>query len=215
MSLLKSFKNVLVSLGMEEIAKPIFYNSKIAIRFNVGDNGNDVFVDSESENLPVNPNYITACMERALKIYNSLKSAPDILAIEGYILKDKGIEEFVSSIRLAVDLPQPDEISSEIICADKAKHNHLFLLWNLKDFCPERLFREIILADLDGNPFFDSSVYFVCTSDNVLFHLYDDRGADLVADKKEKIQHIYYELNDLILDYNREEIDNIFKTTAE
>ena len=35
-----------------------------------------------------------------------------------------------------------------------------------------------------------------------------------VADKKEKIEHIYYELNDLILDYDREKIDDIFKAKA-
>ena len=50
--------------------------------------------------------------------------------------------------------------------------------------------------------------------DNVLLHLYDDRGADLISDKKEKIQHLYYKLNNLILNFDREKIDNIFKSTV-
>ena len=65
------------------------------------------------------------------------------------------------------------------------------------------------------NKFTNYAVYFVCTKDTVIFHLYDDRGADLVADKKEKIQHIYHKMNDLILDYDRETIDNVFNTKAE
>ena len=88
----------------------------------------------------------------------------------------------------------------------------MFLLWNLNNFKPNKLLEEIIKADLgSGNYFLTSSVYFICKEDNVLFHLYDNRGADLVTDKKEKIQHIYHRLNELILDYDRERIDNIFK----
>ena len=56
-----------------------------------------------------------------------------------------------------------------------------------------------------------SSVYFICSDDNVLFHLYDDRGADLCAEKIESISHIYKKLSNLILDYDRERIDAIFK----
>ena len=51
----------------------------------------------------------------------------------------------------------------------------------------------------------------MCVADKVLFHLYDDRGADLCAEKTESIFHIYNDLNDLILEYDRERIDSIFK----
>ena len=215
MSIYESFKKVIASLEMEELTHPIFYNSPIGIRFNIGDNGNDVYIDKSREELSVNPNYVTACLERSLKIYYSLKSEPDLLAIEGYLCENESVEDFISSVVSATDSPQPNEIKSELTRDDEDEFVHVFLLWNLNDFNPNKLLEEIIKADLgSGNFFLSSSVYFVCTKDNVLFHLYDDRGADLVADKKEKIQHIYYELNDLILDYDREKIDYIFKAKA-
>lgn len=213
MSFFTKFKKVISSFGMEEIIKPVFYNSKIAIRFNIGDNGHDAYIHRKNKKMSVNLDYITACLERALKIYNKLKTTPDLLMIEGYLSKGESTEEFVSLAMSAVDLPRPDEINSEIIYDDEDEFTHLFLFWELKDFCPEKLLKEIILADLDGvNSFLVSSVYLVSTKDNVLFYLYDDRGADLVADEKEKISHIYDELNDLILDYDRERIDGIFRS---
>ena len=215
MSIYESFKKVIASLEMEELTHPIFYNSPISIRFNIGDNGNESYIDKSGEEPSVNPSYIAACLERNLKIYHSLKTEPDLLAIEGYLCENESVEDFISSVVSATDLPQPNEIKSELTRDDEDELIHVFLLWNLNDFNPNKLLEEIIKADLgSGNFFLTSSVYFVCAKDNVLFHLYDDRGADLVTDKKEKIQHIYYELNDLILDYDREKIDDMFKAKA-
>ena len=59
------FNNVIKSLGMQTLTHPIFYNSKVAIRFNIGDdNGNEVYLDNEND-LIVNPEYVSACLERA------------------------------------------------------------------------------------------------------------------------------------------------------
>ena len=215
MNLYKSFQSVISSLGITELIHPIFYNCPIGIRFNIGDNGNEVYIDKDDEEFSANPQYITACLDRSLKIYDSLKSKPDLLVIEGYLYENETVESFILSVVSATELPQPNEIKSELTRDDEDEFIHVFLLWNLNDFNPNKLSEEIIKADLgSGNFFLSSSVYFVCTKDNVLFHLYDDRGADLIAGKKEKIQHIYYELNDLILDYDREKIDNIFKAKA-
>lgn len=213
MSLFEAFQNVLQSFGMENVTHPLFYNSKIAIRFNIGDNGNDVYVDLRDEDSTVNPEYVNACFERVTQIYNRLKNKPDLLVIDGYICENETSENFVSSVKSTTGLPEPHEKKCEKVCKDEDVFTHIFLCWKLKDFHPDKLFREIILADFgSGNHFLTSSVYFVCTNDNVLFHLYDDRGADLISDKKETICYIYEELNHLILDYDREKIDATFKT---
>ena len=214
MSIYESFKKVIASLGMEKLTHPIFYNSPIGIRFNIGDNGNDVYVDKSGEEFVVNPNYIAACLQRSLDIYNSLNNEPNLLAIEGYLCENESVENFISSVVSVTDLPQPNEIKSELT-HDEDEFIHVFLLWNLNNFNPNKLLEEIVKADLgSGNFFLTSSVYFVCAKDNVIFHLYDDRGADLIANKKENIQHIYHKLNDLILDYDREKIDSIFNAKA-
>ena len=211
MSILASFRIVLCSLGIKKMEHPIFYNNKVAIRFNIGDNGNDAHIE-DGNNEFVNPEYISACLKRSLKIYYSLPSTPDILVIEGFLYEDETIEDFILSVLNTTQLPQPNEITTEEISDIENKYIHLYLFWELKDFDPNILLKEIIKTELgNGNNILSSSVYFVCTNDNVIFHLYDDRGADLVADKKERIINIYYNLNDLILDYDREKIDYIFK----
>jgi len=45
----------------------------------------------------------------------------------------------------------------------------------------------------------------------MIYHLYDDRGCDVIASNKENLRPLYEELNDWILDYDREQIDTIFK----
>jgi len=41
--------------------------------------------------------------------------------------------------------------------------------------------------------------------------LYDDQGCDVLASNKESIEFLYEEYNHWILDYDREEIDLLFK----
>lgn len=213
MSLLESFQDVLLSFGMKEITHPLFYNSKIAIRFNIGDNGNEVYVGLNDEVSLVNPQYVNSCFERVKQVYSRLKNQPDLLVIDGFIEEKESAENYISSVMCATGLWEPDEKKYERTFQDEDTVIHIILCWKLNDFNPDKLIREVILADLGSeNHFLTSSVYFVCTDDNVLFHLYDDQGADLIAEKKEMICHIYEDLNDFILDYDREIIDAIFKT---
>lgn len=86
------------------------------------------------------------------------------------------------------------------------------LYWNIEKivFSPDRLLQEIIRADIGGINAFASNVYFADTHNVILFHLYDDRGADLVAADKELLRPIYEKFNNWILDYDRETINAIF-----
>ena len=50
------------------------------------------------------------------------------------------------------------------------------------------------------------------TEEVYLYHIYDDRGADLVAERKETLWPIYHNFNQWILDCDRKEIDKLFAT---
>lgn len=198
--LYNSFESVVKSFGMTTLTHPLFCNSKVALRFNIGDNGNEVYLNEGKENSTVNPEYVSACLNRAKLIYNSLKNPPNILVIEGYLYENDSVEDFITAATTGTNLPCPQEIKSEIITDDDGDYNHIFLCWEINEFNPDKLFQEIIIADLGSeNHLLTSSVYFVCSKNNVVFHLYDDRGADLCAEKVESISRIYYDLNDLIL----------------
>ncbi|WP_443951814.1 DUF3885 domain-containing protein [Priestia megaterium] len=64
---------------------------------------------------------------------------------------------------------------------------------------------------LKSNPQSGYDIYFINLSKEIIFHLYDDRGCDVLASNKESIKFLYEEYNHWILDYDREEIDLLFK----
>ena len=86
------------------------------------------------------------------------------------------------------------------------------MLWDLSKVVvsKEKLLREILKSDIGGESLLTSSVFWICCESNIIFHLYSDLGADLVATEKSKLFGIYKDLNDMILDYDREKIDEIF-----
>ena len=59
---------------------------------------------------------------------------------------------------------------------------------------------------------YTSSVYFYNRTKKLLFHPYDDRGADLIGPDRERLRPWYRELNDLLLDWNRADMDKKWKT---
>lgn len=54
-------------------------------------------------------------------------------------------------------------------------------------------------------------VYFMNLSKKLIFHLYDDRGCDVLAANTENIRILYEQYNGWILDCDRQEIDAVFQ----
>ena len=54
-------------------------------------------------------------------------------------------------------------------------------------------------------------IYFINMTKKVIYHLYDDRGSDVIASNKEDLRQLYYVYNDWILNYDRDQIDLLFK----
>ena len=54
-------------------------------------------------------------------------------------------------------------------------------------------------------------IYFVNVTKKMIYHLYDDRGCDVIAANKEDLRQLYVDCNDWILDYDRDQIDQLFR----
>ena len=54
-------------------------------------------------------------------------------------------------------------------------------------------------------------IYFVNVTRQMIYHLYDDRGCDVIASNKEDLRSLYLTYNDWILDYDRDQIDLLFQ----
>src|SRR5690606_4937580 len=64
---------------------------------------------------------------------------------------------------------------------------------------------------LKNNSRIGYDIYFVNLSNKTIYHLYDDRGCDILSADKEDIRFLYEECNDWILDYDRIKIDLLFR----
>ncbi|MFS0881087.1 DUF3885 domain-containing protein [Metabacillus niabensis] len=59
---------------------------------------------------------------------------------------------------------------------------------------------------------FYPDVFFINISKNIIFFIYDDRGCEVISKTKETICPLYTKYNDWIPEYNREEIEQLFKS---
>lgn len=88
---------------------------------------------------------------------------------------------------------------------DRVKYKNILTAIGHTDF-PSRQPR------LDQNGFLTGKeIYFVNIDKKLVFHMYDDRGLDIISAKKETLRPIYKKHNDWILDYDREQIDKHFE----
>lgn len=189
-----------IGLGGRNELRPVFYNSPVSIRFEIGVSEG---VDTGSDE------YLHQALFRAKSIYENLPDKPDILRIDVYADNIEDMECGFDKLKLG--LPT-EKVDCEYTDADGDIIQRSSYYWDLKlfDFDYERLLYEVIKSDFGGISFLDS-VYFIDTDNAVLFCLYDDRGADVSAATAETILPLYERFNDYILDYDRAQIDRIFQ----
>jgi len=153
--------------------------------------------------------YVKAALDRVMALYKGSVCHPSILVWEcdDVIDVDSKLNVFIRK----TSLTNPHE---KIVHNgnDNAFNKKVFYYWDLNacTFSAERLFKEIIIGDLGGSSEFIASIYIFDTKLNTIFHLYDDRGVDIVSGCKDTLLPIYEKYNSWILDYDRKRIDQIF-----
>lgn len=181
-----SFELAIDRIGLKPLPCSVFYSVPYGIRFQIGGD-EDIY---PGDHRKPNGVYIENAVDRALKIYAQLPAAPNILQIDDFPnLSIPGLSKPNQHVGDSIYWSIPKEPT--------------FL---------RKLFREIIRAEVDstGIECLVSNVYFLNSETNVLFHLYDDRGADVVAADKEILRSLYYACNKWILEHDREKIDALF-----
>lgn len=209
------FHDTILNIGMNQLEQPVFYNAPVGLRFEIG--GEDSVYLENTQHCIANPAYIRAAFERALSIYGGLPHPPTLLRIDGYPSTSGETQKTIQTICSYANLPLPHEQFFETYSAedaDEAQIGRLQLYWNLSimEFLPDQLLLEIIRGDIGGYSGFVSNVYFLDECSSILYHLYDDRGLDIVAADKATIRPLYERFNDWILDYDRETISHLFPT---
>jgi hypothetical protein len=202
----EQMKTELKLLGLEEIVHPIFYNSPVGIRFEIG--CGEVYDNSDD----VRSKYINAALNRTLQLFKNALPTAKLLMWEIYPQKDDEqlfLREFENKTSLSI----PQEKTEANVVVDGEVTKRVRFYWDIEkqDVPIERLFKEIILGDLGGFPALVSSVYLFDFDCHVMFHLYDDRGLDIVSKDKETLVPSYKQYSSWILDSDRKRVDAIFR----
>ncbi len=210
----EELKRLLPNTGIDSIF------GDFSMRFELGGEGNS---DSSKR--------IEQATERGIEIYNQLIGENEIIIVveeweDSWINfeKDKVKENYLHKVLKNYDLKRikgPFEQSYYEEDSDGKMVERIFedtLECDLsigKIILPLNEVKEIIrgIASLEmgGENFITQRVYFFCPKNNTCFNIYDDRGCDIWSKTVKELKPIYENLNSWILNYNRKEIDEMFK----
>ncbi len=198
-----------------ELRPPLFYNGDIGIRFKLG-------VNYDCTNIYENCPYLEGVYNRAITLFQSLHSKTDDIYIvvdvndfaDGETFKHK-LNIFSKYVKEKSDLfklqkntipyifPEDDE--------DGVYKTHRYTLkCKVSDLKYIPMLKAICNQDMGIKPCIFHRVYFINVNKNTIFHVYDDRGCDVLATSPNTIRGIYHTYNDWILEYDRNKIDKVF-----
>lgn len=201
------FEKTIEHIGFADKNMPtaVFYNAPVGIRFEIGGN-EDVYLPHDKG---VNPIYAKHAFHRAKTLFDCLPCRPNLLRIDIYPEDPNCITlQTLPKIGLSV----PDEFVKEKLFDEDSWYIQEHLYWDLtrRNCQIDKLLMEIIKGDIGGFACLCSNVYFVNTECNLLYHLYDDRGTDIVAKDKKILFPLYQKYNDWILQHDRAAITRLF-----
>ncbi|WP_453996178.1 DUF3885 domain-containing protein [Bacillus nitroreducens] len=198
-----------------ELRPPLFYGWDIGIRFELGV---EWFTDIDDHN----SRYVRDCYNRAITLFEALHSPTDDLYIvidvndydKGKSLKQqlKNFSPYVKKSllyrlkhqELPYIFPEEDEEGTY-------KTHRFTLTCKPSDMNYVRLLIAICNQDLGLRPRMLHRTYFVNINRKTIFHVYDDRGCDVLAASPSTLKDVYTRYNDWILDYDRTKIEKLFK----
>lgn len=204
----KKFPNLQLQPGL-------FYNWNIGIRFKLGVNYNGIEV---YENCP----YLKGTYTRAITLFESSHNKNDNIYIvvdvhdfaDGNTFKHKLniFSKYVKEKSILYKLQQhtipylfPEDDENGIY-----KTHRFTLKCKPTDFKYISMLKAICNQDMGLKPKIVHDVYIINTNKNTIFHVYDDRGCDVLSTSSKNIKDMYKKYNHWILDYDRNEIDKVF-----
>lgn len=197
------------------LTPPLFYNWDIGIRFELG-------LNWKSEESIKDGVYLRGVYERAISLFKSLHDENDEIFVVVNVHDFGGKGTFQHKLNIfsrhvrekSVLYKLQHKIIPYIIPEDNEEGKyttHRFILkCKTSDIKYVGLLKAICNTDVGIKPSIDDRVFFINIKKETIFHVYDDRGCDLVATSPETIRKVYAEYNDWILDYDQEKIDKVF-----
>lgn len=186
----------------EAIWHPLFYTYPWGLRFELGD-----------PLLEEREDYIRSATHRGERIWQAVFAPTD----EVLVIFDTTPEK---ELKQELKYCQTQRIRTKCMPAfpdDEEEYEERFFYRYLYAAPAREIPFDLILSKIvEGEMFaetkvYSSAVYFYNRTKKLLFHPYDDRGADLLGPDRETLRPWYEGLNELLLNWNREDIDRKWK----
>ena len=162
--------------------------------------------------------YVQSAKERGRRIWDAVFASEDEVLVIFDTTPDTALKQALKTcqmqrVRAKRICPIPGEDTAEEIAAETlCFYRHLYRA-AAKDIPFDAILKRIVEEQTitGGLMRYWSCVYFYNRTKKLLFHPYDDRGADLIGPDRESLRPWYRELNDLLLDWNRGDMDKKWK----
>lgn len=187
----------------EAIWHPLYYTYPWGLRFELGDPSLD---DKDA--------YIRSALDRGQRIWDEVFSAEDEVLVIFDATPEPKLKQELKGCRMqrvrtrCMPACPGDETEYE------EQYFYRYLYSAPADGIP---FRSILTRIVEGElvaraRVYSSAVYFYNRTKKLLFHPYDDRGADLIGPDRERLRPYYQSLQELLLDWNREDMDRKWRS---
>lgn len=193
------------TINQYDFSKPFFYNNNIGIRFEIG------IGDTNDEA------YITNANTRAITIFEDLFDVDvddDILIIVNSFRENDETNSISNNILdcLREDICLSYNILPNIYDEEDEDYKmvQFYIESKLRQLDYKELIKMICNSDFGIEPMIDDEIYVVNITKDLVYHLYDDRGLDIVSNDVDILKDIYHKRNSWILEYDRQRIDSIF-----
>jgi len=203
----EQFLNQLSKYGVAKLESPIFYTFPIGIRFKIA--------ISHPYNIAgiLKKSFVDECVDRAESIFKSLDFSGDVLMVFNADKSERNaINTFTECFsgqydKEVIEITDVDDESNEY------QYERFFFKLKTEQLLIKKLFKLIVEADFGGILSFNSAIYIFDLEKEIMFHLYDDRGLDVVSSNKKALMPIYSQFHDWILPYDVEKIDKLFNSS--
>ena len=188
------------------LRKPLFYSWPIGIRF-------DLQNDS-----PTNDDaYFREVVRRAIVLFEAASQADDPVLVVHQQWRGKRIRIKRSSFLLRqLNLPKAQlsfqQIDNPYPQAFQAgRWNRVYAATTASRIPLAAIFEAISHQDFPAlRPVLYNDTFFLIQRTGIIFHMYDDRGIDIIAPTASALQHLYDLHKELIIDHDREKIAAVF-----
>jgi hypothetical protein len=196
------------------LRKPLFYGWNYGLRFNLqfGDTDTDEYFKEVARRASIIFKTVFDNSDKVFLVFMDYKYKRRKIRFSNFTFKQidnlkKTEVSYIKEKQLYESDNKFDIRNVAIIkvTAERINQNNILTAIGHSDFPPRQ-------PRLDENGFLISKeIYFINIDKKLIFHMYDDRGLDLVSAEKETLIPVYKKHNDWILDYNRKQIDKQFK----